>query len=274
MDEEKLLVQLTRGDKYGKLDPGLLRRVAAMMAPRYNKEKDALDAAKRHLHIICGMYQGTGEQAKLSVLMRDALREQPDPERVRRLAEQVLPLHASTRERMPWMKAFYEAVFGKLPVIRSVADLGCGLHPFARPFMQLGTDCRYDAWDLLPETAVHINAFFAWAGYAGMAGVLDLAVAAPSGPVDLAFALKLLPVLEQQHKGRGGALLSALPARYAAVTFPTRTMGGRKQGMAGFYADWMSRHLGPWRVLLEQEIGNELLFLLIRNGQTKEEINP
>lgn len=274
MDEARLLEQLQSGGKYGKLDPGLLGRVAAMMAPRYKKEKDALDAAKRHLHIICGMYQGTGEQARLSALMQEALREPSTPERVRRLSEQILPLHASTRERLPEMRAFYEAVFGALPEIQSIMDLGCGLHPFARPWMSVKTDCRYSAWDLLPETAAHIEAFFAWVGYAGEAGVLDLAAAGPKESVDLAFALKLLPVLEQQQKDRGGELLASLDVRYVAATFPTRSMGGKKQGMAAFYADWMARHLGPWQVLSEREIGNELLFLLKRNEQPKEEDKP
>ena len=47
----------------------------------------------------------------------------------------------------------------------------------------------------------------------------------------------ILPILEQDGEVRAQDYLRALNTRYALVSFPTRTIGGRNVGMATNYAD-------------------------------------
>ena len=50
---------------------------------------------------------------------------------------EILARHDSTRERIPYLSEFYEAILEIAQTPRIILDLACGLNPFALPFMGL-----------------------------------------------------------------------------------------------------------------------------------------
>jgi 16S rRNA (guanine(1405)-N(7))-methyltransferase len=74
------------------------------------------------------------------------------------------------------------------------------------------------------------------------ASCADLLGDAPLPECGLALMFKLLPILERQEKNASIRLMQRTPARHIAVTFPTRTLGGRGAGMERNYSDWFERN--------------------------------
>jgi 16S rRNA (guanine(1405)-N(7))-methyltransferase len=59
--------------------------------------------------------------------------------------------------------------------------------------------------------------------------------------------------------------MQAVNARYLAVSFPTRTLGGRSVGMAGNYARWMDEHLPRDMAVADRfETRNELFYIIMK----------
>jgi len=112
------------------------------------------------------------------------------------------------------------------------------------------------------------------AGECAGAAAGERAGAAAGGPVDtagtadLALMLKLLPVLEQQRKGLAFELIDMAPARLVAVSFPTKSLGGRGKSMAGFYSRMFETGLSDTsRILDKSVIGDELLYMVAGRAQ-------
>ena len=78
--------------------------------------------------------------------------------------------------------------------------------------------------------------------------------------------MKLLPVLETQRKGAALDLLQAVPAKRMAVTFPTRTLGGRRVGMDRHYSQWFDGILTDEFSVTHRYIINDELVYIIERG--------
>src|SRR3989344_6671630 len=62
------------------------------------------------------------------------------------ILSQILKLHSSTRERLPYYEQLYQQLFSKTNP-KTILDLGCGLNPFSLPLMNLKYPTYY-AYDL------------------------------------------------------------------------------------------------------------------------------
>jgi 16S rRNA (guanine(1405)-N(7))-methyltransferase len=173
--------------------------------------------------------------------------------------------HASTRERLPVIPAFYAEIARRVGPVQSVLDLACGLNPLALPWMALAPGARYLACDIYADLADFLNTFFKHIHMDGQAEVCDLTAAIPAHTVDVVLLLKTLPCLEQLDKSIGPRLLDAIQARHAIVSFPARSLGGRSKGMVQNYSRHFEELLEgrPWRVE-SWEAGSELVFWMAR----------
>jgi 16S rRNA (guanine(1405)-N(7))-methyltransferase len=72
-------------------------------------------------------------------------------------------------------------------------------------------------------------------GINGRAEVRDVAHNPPTETAGLALVLKTLPCLEQIDKAAPLRLLNSLRARHLLVSFPARSLGGRRKGMVENY---------------------------------------
>ncbi len=253
---DPILAALALSRKYADLDEGLLERVVAEERARHPKEKEALKAVKDRLHQIHGAYAGDGTRALLRKAQEAGVAGQ---ERF------FLERHASTRERLPIAEAFFSAVRAFCPAARSVLDLGCGLDPLFLPLLPESIQ-SYTALDISKDAAALLNLYFAEKGLPEGARTADLLVRDPETKADLALLFKLLPLLERQKKGRSRELLRSLRVTYAAVSFPSRSLSGRRKGMEESYAAFLREMLPGtgWSVEEERAFPGELLYLLKR----------
>ena len=173
--------------------------------------------------------------------------------------------HASTRERLPILEAFYHAALAEITPVRSVLDLACGLNPLAIPFMPLADDVTYFACDLYTDQAEFFNRAFPLLGVSGEAWASDVTQTVPSQKVDLALIIKAIPCLQQIDKGIGLHLLEGVQAAHILVSYPAQSLGGKGKGMrANYEAQFNELVAGKGWTIRRYDFSTELAFLITK----------
>lgn len=227
---ETLITAVLASGKYAQLAPDFVRAVATDQLRRYPKHKDALKATKNKLHQVAAAYFD-GKFAYTRWLAQ--LAQTPPAER-RAACRAIMAQHASTRERLPILDDLFAALIAKLPPIRSVLDIACGLNPLC--VLWLPDLVRYDAYDLYYDLADFLNGFFGVIGVQGAAHAQDVLGNPPTQHADLALLMKALPCLAQLNAQAAEGLLDSLQAAHLVVTFPARSLSGRAKGMVENYS--------------------------------------
>ncbi|MDE0141794.1 MAG: hypothetical protein OXI80_12510 [Caldilineaceae bacterium] len=242
---DQALATILAARKYRCIHPGLARDVAAAELAKGRTLKEAVKAAKSQLHQSTAAYirRNLNYDYALHELRTTVAAFKCDPgsdpsadPAVRTLLRRLMAAHASTHERLPILDTLYPQLFQRLPPVRSILDIACGLHPLARPWMPLSPDVKYFAFDIFADQIDFLNRFFDAMGYAGAAAQRNALDDKGTHPADIAFLLKTLPCLEQIESGAGERLLHRIDAPILIVSFPNQTLAGRKQGMAQHYA--------------------------------------
>ena len=256
---DPMLEKLLHSKNYQCVCPDAVRRIYAECCQKYKKPRDAEKAAREQLHGLTGAFLTRAESA---ACMKDMRIWATDGRNDADL-ERALTRHASTRERLPLarMDGMYDRIIEVTGRPASVLDLACGMNPLylgARGISCTGVDVSGEAVD-------NINACAANYGLPVHAVCADLLCenAVPVERFDLALLLKILPLLERQRSGAALDVMHAVNAKYLAVSFPTRTLGGRNVGMEGNYSAWMEGHLPEnRRIAARFTEENELFYIL------------
>ncbi|MCB0128745.1 MAG: hypothetical protein KDE58_41050, partial [Caldilineaceae bacterium] len=176
----------------------------------------------------------------------------PDQKLLHTTCRTLMAHHASTRERLPILREFYNVLFAGLPPIRSVLDLACGLNPLTIPWMGLPAGAHYTACDINGEQMAFLGEALPLLGVTGKAIVCDLLQEVPEEPVDVALILKTIPCLEQVDRAIGPRLLRGINASVLIVSFPAQSLGGRNKRMVDTYSSHFATLLstveGHWEV--------------------------
>ncbi len=259
---DRLVEAVLASPKYARVAPEFIRTLGAQELAHRRDLREAIKATRSKLHQVGGAYlSGRLDYAAWLDQLREARRR--GEAEFRRVCTSLMRHHASTRERLPILDAFYATVLAGLPPIRTVLDLACGLNPLAIPWMGLAADAEYYACDVYCDMVDFINGFLALIAVQGRAEVSDLIRACPTRKVDLALALKTIPCLEQVDKAAGERLLGALDARYILVSFPARSLGGRDKGMPVNYENRFRELVaGKGWAVRRFEFATELVFLI------------
>lgn len=230
--EEKLdeiVAAVRKSAKYAQVSEALIHEIGAAELRKRASLKEAIKATKNKLHQAGGMF--VEEKARydewLVSLNENALSKE--------VLRSIMAHHASTRERLSILDAFYETIFAGLPPIHSVLDVACGLNPLAIPWMKLAPDATYHAIDIYADMMHFLGEAMKLLGVNGKAETRDVIHDCPTERVDVALVLKALPCLEQIDKRAGATLLDQLNARHIIVSYPTRTIGGHTIGMSAIY---------------------------------------
>ncbi|HET9878913.1 MAG TPA: 16S rRNA methyltransferase, partial [Candidatus Limnocylindria bacterium] len=179
-----------------------------------------------------------------------------------------LRTHASTRERLPHLDAFYSGIWYLTGPPARLLDIGCGLNPMALPWMGIG-DATYLATDVDRRPLESVRGFFELVGQRGEVRATDAVAEPPTDEADVALLLKLVTTLDRLDARAASRLLAALRVRHAVVTFPARSLGGKGKGMERTYRERLERLVaGCGRVagVAEASVPNELVFVLTLDG--------
>ncbi len=250
-----IVAALRETKKYRDLCPDTLERIG--WAHEHYAGQEALKAAKRKLHQIYGAYMQAVDVQPVEELVAQ-LPDHPGEDTLKAACRQILALHASTAERLPEIEELYPRLFAGLPEIRAIADVACGLHSFARPWMGISRETYYWAIDINQRLARAIDEFFRKAGYAGNGECRDIFDPWPEKYWDVVLLLKVLPCLEQQQRDFSALLLSHIDARRIIISFPAQSLGGHEKGMHEHYRAFMAQ-IRPVRTVVETE--NETYYL-------------
>ena len=258
--------------KYNNLYPPLVQRINHESANVKSPEK----AAKTRLHQLYGAYISPNSNKKAKAII-EKLSSQADglksgsTDGISENINQLLKLHASTHERLPYYIDFYKYIFDKTGPVSTVLDLGCGYNPFSLPYYPCKIN-KYHAIDIDMQTRDLLNAYFDLIGLPKLAYCADLALYNPKMDVDLTLMLKLFPVLCQASPDRAAGLANGLCTKWLVITFPTKSLGGRKKGMyenyrESFFVALNKNTLENFTLISENQVGSELVFILRRQYQ-------
>ncbi len=237
--------------KYACVYEKTVERIFAEQSERHSRPKEAEKAAKTHLHAITGAFMSTDDiaAAKKTALAGDLL--------------SASRFHASVRERFDYADELYSRVFSAVGNVTKVLDLACGLNPLYLAAKGIrgvtGMDIHMGCVNLINECAeafdLDVKAFGG-----------DLICDIPRDECDLALLMKLLPVLEKQRAGAACDVMRGLNARFLLITFPTRTLGGRRVGMEKHYAEWFEGIMPETHIVRDSfTLGSELVYIAERD---------
>jgi 16S rRNA (guanine(1405)-N(7))-methyltransferase len=252
----EIVERVRRSSRYRAVDPALVARLAAEELPKARNPDDAVKRVKRRLHQAVGAFR-LGRAAAAVGWPAD------DPAALRRACLGAMRGHASTRERAPYLDAFYAAIWDVTGTPGSVLDLGCGLNPLALPWMAIG-DATYHATDVDAGTLDVARAFLESVGQPHVAEVRDLVADVPDEGADVAFLLKLVTTIDRQDADAATRLLRDLRVDHAVVSFAARSLGGRVGHERTYRArlDRLVAEAGRVRRVTEASVPGELVFIL------------
>ena len=280
----EVVAELRRARKYRDVASGVIERVAAEAWAVERGADGAVKRAKRALHQLHSAFVQERELDAAEAAVAD-LELQAAAGRVNAgdalfaaqiegCCRTVLRCHASTRERLEQLTALGRELHERLGEPLSLLDLGCGLQPFALPWLALPRAMPCHAREADGRMARLVGRFFASIGQAGSALPLDLVAAAEGRAelphADVAWLFKLLPTLERQRAGTAARLverLAQLEVRALVVSFPTRSLGARAKGMEEHYGRFADALFTAPRWRTDRfELGSELFVVARRDG--------
>ena len=260
---DRLVADVQSNDKYRNIEPGLIRWVGETELRSQPSFKEAVKSTRSRLHQACAAFQEAKIDYPRWTVELEALPGDVADPNLQGLCYRLMRLHASTRERLPFLETFYASTLTHLPPVHSIIDLACGLNPLALPWIPTAEDVRYEACDIYVDMVGFINHFFSHIQLDGRAFTMDLTHSFPVGSFDLALLLKTLPCLEQLDKSIAPGLLDSIRARYLLVSFPARSLGGRSKGMvANYEAHFLQLIAGRNWTFQRFEFPTELAFLV------------
>ena len=267
-DIDALVAEILASRKYRSLNlpEETLRDLLAQELPRHSSSKDALKVVRQKLHNIVAPYLGDPDYPASRQALEDAFAS-VDSARIQAACLALLDSHASTRERIPHMEAFYNAIWQTTRTPGSIIDLACGLNPFALRWMNLPAACAYSAYDLHQPRVALIQCYLELEGRSPTAYSEDILVHPPAVQADFAFFFKEAHRFEQRQRGCNRAFWQSLNVRWLIVSLPASDLAGH-HSLAEKHRQlvWDNLPGSDWPVT-EIQVGNEIIFCIQKQSK-------
>lgn len=223
----ELLKELGSMRKYRdvQIPEATLRDLVSSEINRYKNIQDIRQSVREKLHHIVAPYLGDPDylqaSAELSALQSSNVQGTRD------FCLKMLGSHASTRERVPFLTAFYQQLWSVTGLPGSIIDLACGMHPFGLPWMGLEKETEYLAFDLHQPRTDLLNQFFRHGAYHNSQAVhQDILVQPPARKVQVALFFKEAHRFEQRQHGCNRTFWQALQVDWLLVSLPAENLTG------------------------------------------------
>ncbi len=234
------IAKVQESPKYAQLDNALVKQIANEELRNQKDEKTALKTTRTRLHRLAGAFITTKlDYAKWQDIFIDI--PEDNQEAQNEAAKQMMKLHASTQERLPFLESFYQQALASIAPVHSILDLACGLNPLAIPWMPIADDAIYYACDVVKPMLGFIGNYFEIIKQNGEAFSSNLLTEIPRQKAELAIMLKLLPILDQVDPNASKRLLNGVRADHFLISYPSKSLGGREKGMKQTYAQHFAR---------------------------------
>ena len=261
-DISKMAERVLHSRKYAAMDlppetvEDLIRQEIAAGKPAKEIEK----AMREKLHQIIAPYLGDPDYEAEEQRLAEAAAE--GEEAVRDWCMRILSIHTSSRERIPHMQDFYQAIFERIGTPKSILDVACAFNPFAFPWMGLPKSTVYRAYDLHAPRVHLINSFFKVYGLEPLAESRDILINPPETEADTAFFFKEAHRFESRKKGCNRNFWISLPVKTIVVTLPAENLTGQHQ-MRDRQRSLIEKNIEGlgWQVT-ETEVAGEMIFII------------
>ncbi|MEM4260021.1 MAG: hypothetical protein QXG00_02190 [Candidatus Woesearchaeota archaeon] len=206
----------------------LIQRIEPNKLKKNKKYKELIKIVRKNLREIYGVFI-LDNYSKINnhIVTLKKLKEEDDK---KYLAIRILSVHKSTQERLPFYTEIYKKIFAITGKPKTILDLGCGLNPFSYFF--LGCRPNYIATDLNEKDLIPIQRFFEIEKINGYTIAINLTkdydTLKKMDKVDVCFVFKLFDSLEKTKFNVTENVIQNLNASYVIVSFPTRSLGGKK----------------------------------------------
>ena len=260
---QELIIAVQSSAKYRQVSAEVIEQIGARELGARRNLKEAIKATKNKLHQVGAAYfVRRARYDRWLVELREAIRTGKEAE-LRVACTAIMHYHASTHERLPILEEFYATTLEEVAPVHSVLDIACGLDPLAIPWMPLAQDATYYAYDMYVDLMAFLSDFMDMIGVSGGARACDVTHLSSVPEADVAYLLKTLPCLEQLDKSAGARLLDRIPAKHLLISFPIRSLGGRRKGMLSHYEAHFYKLIEgkPWKVQ-QFNFDTELAFLV------------
>jgi len=232
--------------------------------PKSTKYKSIVKENRAKLRRVYGLFR-IDEQIK----QRRELVEKYLQKSSKKIIEEILKTHSSTEERLPYYEKLYEKIFKITGKPKVVIDLGCGVNPFSLLYMNLRS-LHYYAYDISDEEIFSLQGFFKtlhennsfFQGHAAVLDLLHFSQLKNLEKADLCFLFKMTDVLDR-GKGHKATeeVLQSIPAKFIVVSFPTKTMSGKKMNFPRRkWIELLAHRLGySFKTI---ELSNEIFYVI------------
>ena len=228
LDSQALLDRILASSKYRSagLNPETVLDLIRQETPRQATEKAVYKTIRQKLHNIIAPYLGEPDYTGLSEELAAMGHPDPDSPEIKDFSLRVLQEHASTAERIPYQKAFYERLFAITGKPGSILDLACALHPLAFPWMGLPLSTQYHAYDIVQPRVDFINQFFSTLDLEPLAENRDILVHPPEINAELGIFFKEAHRFEKRRPGCNRDFWASLKVNCLAISLPTQDLAG------------------------------------------------
>lgn len=247
MDKTRIIEQLVSSKKYKSISPDTIENVVIKLA-------DNVDIVRSKLHQIWGAYY----------------KSRPRFEKIFKKFEEgsLSPLefckvHTSTSERVgDYIKIFDYIVSNTKG--KTILDIGCGFNPLL--FSIYSNEYEYLAVDIDIEQQRFLNKYFELKKLKHFKAEVGDALLNKFEKVDIAFAFKLLPVLDQIDSESCDQFLSNLDCNFLVVTLPNKSLGGKEKGMRENYRNIYQARIEKLGYTLKcsNEFNTESVYIFIK----------
>ena len=264
-NEVKKLVEAVQGSrKYRELElpEEMLRDLITVNLPNSRNMAELKTNFRTSLHNVIAPYlEDTDYNSEIRALQSEDSSIQ-HPENLKSYCLKMMAKHASTKERIPHLDAFFDTIFEVIGSPNSILDLACALDPLCLPWMNLAPGATFKAYDINGARICYLQTFFTLAYPDFQAIQQDILLHPPKEKADCAFFFKEAHRLEKRQPGSTRDLLNGINVRTVVLSLPAMDLKGH-HSLENYHRHLVEKALEgtTWQQEVRQ-VGNELLFFI------------
>jgi len=225
------------------------------------------DNFRKSLHNVIAPYlEDIDYQAEIANL-ESGLEDLSSEEALKNYCLKMMAKHASTKERIPHLQPYFDAIHDVIGEPESVLDLACALDPLCLPWIHLAPQASFKAYDLNGSRIHYLQKFFDSAGIKAEAIQQDILLNPPQDQADCAFFFKEAHRLEKRQPGSTRILIENTNVKTFILSLPAYDLKGH-HSLETYHRHLVEKAIEAKNWNLESKlIGNEIIFFIHKESK-------
>ncbi len=239
-----------------------LKDILAYESQHSSSRKEFEANFRKSLHNVIAPYLEEINYPAQTAALQELRGQNQSPELLKSWCLDTMRLHASSRERLPYLEAFYQKIFATIGTPDSILDLACALDPLGLPWMNLPPSTNFVAYDIHQPRLDFLQIFFQYFYPQARAIQQDILTTIPDQEADCAFFFKEAHRLEKRRPCSNRELFMGLNVKWLVVSLPSRDLKGH-HSLENYHLALIHKAIEgqPWQ-LTTDIVDDELLFFI------------